>query len=120
MKVFVVGDLCLDVLCNIREHAALGEEKHIYNLNFSLGGNAANFSFAASKLGFDVELHSAIGKDFATAFLKKQLLKTKVSLFLSGKLRSKLKSHMMIESIHVLAVTSRDFRLIRLEIHSGY
>ncbi|HLD58884.1 MAG TPA: carbohydrate kinase family protein [archaeon] len=73
MKVFAVGDLCLDVLCSIREHASLGEEKHIYNLNFSLGGNAANFSFAAAELGFDVELLSAIGKDFASDFLKKQL-----------------------------------------------
>jgi sugar/nucleoside kinase (ribokinase family) len=73
MKVFVVGDICLDVLCCIRERAALGEEKHIDNLTFSLGGNAANFAFAAAKLGLKPELFSALGKDFASAFLKQQV-----------------------------------------------
>ncbi len=72
MKLFVAGDICLDVLCSIRERAALGEEKHIDNLTFSLGGNAANFAFAAAKLGLKPELFSAIGKDFASAFLKQQ------------------------------------------------
>jgi ribokinase len=80
MKLFVVGDVCLDVLCSIRERAALGEEKHIDNLAFSLGGNAANFAFAAAKLGLKTGLVSVIGKDFATGFLKQQLKSAGVKL----------------------------------------
>jgi len=73
MKIFVVGDITLDILCKTGNYAKPGEETGLESLDFSLGGNAANFAFAASKLGFKTELFSAIGNDFATSFLKKQL-----------------------------------------------
>lgn len=82
MKIFVVGDLCVDVLCSLREEGSLGEEKNIENLTFSLGGNAANFAFAASKLGMKHEFFSAIGKDFATGFLKGSLKSAKINFCL--------------------------------------
>ncbi|MDD5147967.1 MAG: carbohydrate kinase family protein [Candidatus ainarchaeum sp.] len=103
MKVYAIGDICLDVLCSIRERAALGEEKHIHNLVFSLGGNAANFAFAAAKLGLDVELFSAIGNDFATGFLKKSLKGAGV--------KSSMKPHPMQNSysIHMIEKNGQRF-----------
>ena len=72
-KIFVVGDLCVDVLCKTKKYAKAGEEAYLDDLTFSLGGNAANFAFASAKLGMKPELFSAIGKDFSTGFLKEEL-----------------------------------------------
>ncbi len=79
-RIFVVGDLNLDILCKIRELADFNEEADISNLKFSLGGNASNLGYAAASLGLDVELLSAIGKDFSTSFLKNYLKRANVKL----------------------------------------
>ncbi len=77
-QVFSVGDLCIDVLQEIKNPVEFGKEHSLKDLNFSIGGNAANFAVIGSKLGFKPKLLSAIGKDFATSFLKKNLSKANV------------------------------------------
>jgi len=77
---FAVGDLCVDVLQEISGKISFGEERALRGLDFSIGGNAANFAVISAKLGLKQSLTSAIGDDFATPFLKKELAKAKVSL----------------------------------------
>jgi glucosamine-6-phosphate deaminase len=72
-KLFAVGDLCVDVLQEIRSGPKFGEEHALRDLDFSIGGNAANFAVVSSRLGLDPLLISAIGRDFSTAFLGKEL-----------------------------------------------
>lgn len=72
-KLFVVGDLCVDVLQEIRSEPKFGEEHALRDLDFSIGGNAANFAVVSSRLGMDPLLISSIGNDFATSFLNKEL-----------------------------------------------
>ena len=67
-QVFSVGDLCIDVLQEIKNPVEFGKEHSLKDLSFSIGGNAANFAVIGSKLGFKPKLLSAIGKDFATSF----------------------------------------------------
>ncbi len=81
-RLFAVGDLCVDVLQGILSRPVFGEEHALNSLDFSIGGNAANFSVFASKLGLEPVLVSAIGKDFATSFLKKGLKKAHVGFSL--------------------------------------
>lgn len=78
-RIFSVGDLCVDVLQGLSAKIRFGEEQNLKTLDFSVGGNAANFAVIASKLGLNPVLISSIGEDFATAFLKKELSKAKVS-----------------------------------------
>lgn len=75
---FSVGDLCVDVLQEISKNLEFGEEHSLKDLDFSIGGNAANFAVISSKLGLKPKLISAIGRDFATAFLEKELSKSRV------------------------------------------
>jgi ribokinase len=77
-RIFVVGDINLDILCRIKRIAEKGREAHIDEINFSVGGNAANFSVALGKLGLKPEFISAIGNDFATPYLFNELKKSKV------------------------------------------
>lgn len=80
-KLFAVGDLCVDILCS-NGRARLGEEHALSSLNFSVGGNAANFSVIAGKIGLKPKLFSAIGRDFATQFLMEQMLQAGIELHL--------------------------------------
>jgi glucosamine-6-phosphate deaminase len=77
-QLFSVGDLCLDVLQEISKKMKFGEEHSLKDLDFSIGGNSANFAVIASKLGLKPKLISAIGRDFATGFLEKELSKSRV------------------------------------------
>ncbi len=77
-QLFSVGDLCLDVLQEAAKGIEFGEEHALRQLDFSVGGNAANFAVLGSKLGLQPKLVSAIGSGFGTAFLKKELAKTRV------------------------------------------
>ncbi|MBN1940931.1 MAG: carbohydrate kinase family protein [Candidatus Diapherotrites archaeon] len=79
-KIFAVGDITLDILCSVNKQIDFGAEAHLNNLTFSLGGNAANFAFAASKMGLNIELLSPIGNDFATPFVTEQLRSAGVKL----------------------------------------
>ncbi len=72
-QLFSVGDLCVDILQEIASKPLFGEEHKLRELDFSVGGNAANVAVISSKLGLKPVLISAIGKDFATSFLKKGL-----------------------------------------------
>ena len=80
-KVFAVGDLCIDVLYSSAGRR-LGEEHALSSLDFSVGGNAANFAFLCAKLGLRPILYSVIGKDFGTPFLMRSLKKEKLDLYL--------------------------------------
>ncbi len=71
--VFVVGDLNVDIHCHVSEAPCKGKEVHAEPVRFSLGGNAANFAVALSRLGVDTEFHSCIGKDMSSRFLKQEL-----------------------------------------------
>jgi len=86
-QVFSVGDLGVDILQEISHSVEFGEEHSLKELDFSIGGNAANFAVIGSKLGINPVLLAAIGKDFSTKFLKKELAKAKVpsKLIKSGK-----------------------------------
>ena len=72
-KIFVIGDINIDIFCGASEIARMGEEAHMDGVNFSIGGNAANFAVSLGKLGLKPELVSAIGNDFATGFLVSEL-----------------------------------------------
>ncbi len=78
-KLFAVGDLDVDVLQGISCPAKFGEEHALRALEFSIGGNAANFAVIAAKLGLQPVLVSVIGSDFATPFLLSELAKAKVT-----------------------------------------
>lgn len=72
-RVFSVGDLCVDILQEVALKLKFGEEHALNSLDFSVGGNAANFAVISSDLGLNTLLISAIGTDFASSFLKKRL-----------------------------------------------
>ncbi|MFH1224267.1 MAG: PfkB family carbohydrate kinase [Candidatus Diapherotrites archaeon] len=79
-RVFAIGDMNLDVLCELGKQAAFGEEAALRGITFSLGGNAANFAYAAALLGVRTELVSAAGNDFTTKFLEGSLRAAGVEL----------------------------------------
>ncbi|MCR4368453.1 MAG: carbohydrate kinase family protein [archaeon] len=72
-RVFSVGDLNVDIFTHADAYPAVGEEQNTPQITYSIGGNAANFAVAASKLGMDVYLVSAIGNDVFTQFLLNEL-----------------------------------------------
>lgn len=84
-RVFVLGDTNLDIICNIDDVPDKGQEFNINSINFSVGGNGANFAVALGKLGVKVHLFSVIGNDFATNFLVGEIWSsgTKPDLFKS-------------------------------------
>jgi len=85
-RVFCVGDLNVDLFTYSNEKPVFGEEKNVPLINYSLGGNAANFAVALSSLGEEVFLVSVLGHDVFTNFLKKELAKAKVkSLLINSK-----------------------------------
>ncbi len=104
-KLFSVGDLCLDLLQEIGKDLQFGEEHALRSLDFSIGGNAANFAVIASKLGLKPVLVSSIGRDFATPFLRKNLAKAGVS--------SKFIKSSLPNSFSVIAVNRRGERAIQ-------
>jgi|GEM_PF-131205 len=82
-QLFSVGDLCIDILQEISGGVKFGEEHSLEDLELSVGGNAANFSVIAAKLGLKPVLISAIGTGLGTPFLKKQLADAGVSMRLA-------------------------------------
>ncbi len=72
-RVFVLGDTNLDIICNIDKIPKEGQEFNIDSINFSIGGNGANFSVALGKLGINVYFFSVLGNDFSTEFLTGEL-----------------------------------------------
>jgi sugar/nucleoside kinase (ribokinase family) len=72
-KVFVVGDLNIDVLCQVRGLPSRGKEIHADSIDFSLGGNAANFAVTLGKLGVQPEFYSCIGNGHSSGFLREEL-----------------------------------------------
>ena len=83
-KLFVAGDLCVDVSQEGRSKAVPGEEHELKGIAFSAGGCAANFSVISGRLGLKPVLVSAIGDDFAAPLLKKELSKAGVRLKLKA------------------------------------
>ena len=81
-KVFAVGDLCIDVLYSSKGRR-VGEEHHLSSLDFSVGGNAANFAFLCARLGLHPKLYTIMGKDFGTPFLMHSLKSEKLDLYLA-------------------------------------
>ena len=81
MTLIAIGDLNLDILYKPKKKSRLGEEATT-TIDFSVGGNAANFSYACAKLGVDVQLISAIGNDFSKRFLMNALKDAGVRLHL--------------------------------------
>ena len=79
-KVFVIGDLNVDGLLYINDLPKRGEEMHANKINFSVGGNAANFAFALSTMGITTEFHSAIGSDHSRKLLIQTLEESGVEL----------------------------------------
>ncbi|MDP6670342.1 MAG: PfkB family carbohydrate kinase [archaeon] len=104
-KLFSVGDLGLDLLQEIGKDLQFGEEHSLRSLDFSIGGNAANFAVIASKLGLKPVLISSIGKDFATSFLRRNLAESGVS--------SKFIKSPLPNSFSVIAVNRRGERAIQ-------
>ena len=72
-RVFVLGDLNVDMLCHVKAMPAREEEVHADSMRFSIGGNAANFAMALGKLGVRPEFYSCIGDDFSSGFLRREL-----------------------------------------------
>jgi glucosamine-6-phosphate deaminase len=104
-QLFSIGDLCVDVLQEISSEIEFGEEHALRELDFSIGGNAANFAVIAAKLNLKPTLASTIGNDFATQFLQTQLAKAKVSSCL---IKSKEKN-----AFSIIAVNKRGERAIQ-------
>jgi sugar/nucleoside kinase (ribokinase family) len=78
-RVFVIGDLNVDMLLYLKGLPPIGEEKHAKNIEFSVGGNAANFATAMGKMGGIPEFYSCIGNDFSSGYLLKTLRKSGVN-----------------------------------------
>jgi len=72
-RVFVLGDLNVDMLCHVKAMPARGGEVHADSIRFSIGGNAANFAVALGRLGVRPEFYSCIGDDFSSDFLRREL-----------------------------------------------
>ncbi|MBN2067430.1 MAG: 6-phosphogluconolactonase [Candidatus Diapherotrites archaeon] len=104
-QLFSVGDICVDVLQEISSSIEFGEEHSLKQLNFSIGGNAANFAVIAGKLGLKPFLITAVGNDFATGFLKKELSKASVS--------SALIKSSRLNAFSIIAVNKRGQRAIQ-------
>jgi sugar/nucleoside kinase (ribokinase family) len=87
-RVFVLGDTNLDIICRIDRVPGMGQEFNIDSIDFSIGGNGANFSVALGKLGVSVHLFSVIGNDFSTNFLVGELWSSgaKPNLFKSDRM----------------------------------
>lgn len=83
-RVFVVGDLNVDLLCRVRAMPGRGGEAHADSMDFSVGGNAANFAMALGGLGVRPEFHSCIGDDFSSGFLRRGLESSGVKARLRG------------------------------------
>lgn len=77
-RVFVVGDMNVDIFCSAKQTARPGTESHADEINLSAGGNAANFAISLGKLGLRPELVSAIGNDPFSGFLRRELKKSGV------------------------------------------
>ena len=82
-KLFSAGDLCIDILQEISSGIKFGEEHSLKDLEFSVGGNAANFAVMGAKLGLQPVLISVIGSGLGTSFLRKQLADAGVSCLLA-------------------------------------
>jgi len=72
VRLLVLGDLCVDII-HPSGPARYGEEHELGDLDFSIGGCAANFAITSAALGMRPALISAIGRDFATGFLRGRL-----------------------------------------------
>ncbi len=102
---FSVGDLCVDLLQEITKELEFGEEHKLKDLDFSIGGNAANFAVIASKLSLKPKLISSIGTDFSTSFLRKELASAKIS--------SKLIKSKKPNAFSIISVNKRGERAIQ-------
>ena len=83
-EVFSAGDLNIDLFLHTGEKPAMGIEKSVPRVEYSIGGNAANFAMALSGLGKKTFLVSALGKDFYSEFLKTRLKSAGVTPLLYG------------------------------------
>ncbi len=81
-NVFVVGDLNVDMLLYVKGLPSNGEERYAERINFSIGGNAANFAVALGRIGARPEFYSCMGDDFSSPYLRRQLEDAGVSLIL--------------------------------------
>jgi sugar/nucleoside kinase (ribokinase family) len=72
-RVFVLGDLNVDVLCHVKKMPGREVEVHADSMDFSVGGNAANFAVVLGRLGVRPEFYSCVGDDFSSGFLRRVL-----------------------------------------------
>ncbi len=94
VQLFSIGDTTYDTfmspremetLCRLDKHEcyvafSFGEKIPVSNLEFSVGGNAANNAVGVSRLGVKVGLVSTFGDDDVSEQIKKHLLEEKVNL----------------------------------------
>ena len=104
-KLFVVGDLCADICLGKSPKPIPGEEHELKDLEFSVGGCAATFSIIGQRLGINPLLISAIGDDFATASLKKELS--------SSRIRCKLVKSKKRNALSVITINKKGERAIQ-------
>lgn len=86
-KIYVIGDLCLDVIVPYRGENFLSKESEGYNFESNpnkvtqrSGGSSANVAVIASKLGMKPYLITVEGNDAAGQYLKGEMLKYGVNM----------------------------------------
>lgn len=62
-KILVIGSINMDFIINVKHNPKVGETILADNMKLMPGGKGANQAFAAGKLGGDVAMLGAVGKD---------------------------------------------------------
>src|SRR5699024_2284938 len=80
-KLFVIGLYGMTSFLSVDSFPQAGETKKSCRSFYEVGGKGYNQAFAAKKLGADVCFFTALGNDFYTPSLEKQLEKEKFHFF---------------------------------------
>lgn len=74
MDITAIGDISADILTfPIRSYPKKDFKKIVPSINLQVGGGAANFAFAISKLGMKTRLMGLIGEDFFGDYIWKRI-----------------------------------------------
>jgi len=81
LRYLVIGDINVDIIFEgIKTPPVMGQEMFVSNMDFCLGGSAANTASALGKLGAHVALWTRVGQDEFGSFLLKSLHQAGVDL----------------------------------------
>jgi ribokinase len=79
-KLFIYGDICMDISARAASLPAPGQDSRIENLSFYPGGSAANCAVVAARLGAPVEMIGVLGDDDWSKILYEDLKRNHVGV----------------------------------------